>query len=94
MAVVLEASLGDGSDCYRAEPRASAIPYQGGRASGSYPISRRLSVGRLFRIRPGGSRSREPITCHDITEKASSSYAIKRTGCILRLCGTSSLYAS
>ena len=42
MAVVLEASLGDGSDCCRAEPRGSSV--------GGYPVSRRSSLGRLSRI--------------------------------------------
>ena len=65
--VILEASFGAGSNCYGAKPLALAIPYQGGWALGSYSASRKSSVGVLFRIKPGWSRSREPITCYDIT---------------------------
>ena len=67
VAIVVEPSL---------EGRASeVIPYRGDRASEGYPVSRegypasrRSSLRTLFRIKPGGSRFREPITCHDITK--------------------------
>ena len=39
--VDLEASLGDSSNCCKAELGALAIPYQEGRASGSYSASSR-----------------------------------------------------
>ena len=31
-----------------------------------YPVSRKLSVRRLFCIKPGGLMLCEPITCYDI----------------------------
>ena len=57
VAIVLEPTLrGQASEVSRieeVEPR-EVIPYRGGRAAGGYPVSRRSSVGRLFRIEPGG----------------------------------------
>ena len=69
--VVLETSLGDGSDCYRAEPWTSSIGGYSvlkkslrGQASRRCLVSRRMSSGRLFRIKPD---DRGPVSQSRVT---------------------------
>ena len=67
VAIVIEPSFERRLSRIKEVERQEVISHQGDWALGSYSALRRSSVGVLFRINPKWSRSRELVTCHNIT---------------------------